>query len=239
MGFSLDLPTLEPETRRDLELDQGVPWSRRDTRGMQNSAPRIAVIVAHPRRRSFTVSMAEAFAATARIAGAEVTVRDLYRLRFDPRLRAEEMPDHLGATVRPDVTRERHAIADAEVFAFFYPLWFNATPAMMKGYIDRVFGMDFGYTARHHGGNQPLLGGRKMVTFTSSGAPQDWVERSGAWAAMQKHFDEHFAAMTGMEIIGHHNFGSAGGAMRKDVIDQHRAEVTRRARRIVSVYQRE
>lgn len=206
---------------------------------MPDAAPRIAVIVAHPRRRSFTVAMAQAFADAARSGGAEVIERDLYRLRFDPRLRADEMPDHLGAVVRPDVAREREAIAGADIFAFFYPLWFNATPAMMKGYVDRVFGMDFGYSARRHGGNQPLLGGRKMVTFTSSGAPQDWVERSGAWAAMQQHFDEHFAAMTGMEIIGHHNVGGVGGGMRPDVLDRRRAEVAERARRVVAAYRRE
>ena len=202
---------------------------------MESRPLRLAVIVAHPRRRSFTVAMAEAFATAAREAGAEVALRDLYRLRFDPRLRADEMPDHLGARVRPDVARERDAIAGSDIFAFFYPLWFNATPAMMKGYVDRVFGMDFGYAARR-GGNEPLLGGRKMVTFTSSGAPQDWVERSGAWAAMQTHFDEHFAAVTGMEIIGHHNIGGVGGGMRRDVVERHREEVAARARRIAEVY---
>lgn len=211
----------------------------RDNEPMQPSAPRIAILIAHPRRRSFTVAMADAFAGAARAGGAEVVERDLYRLGFDPRLKAGEMPDHLGAKIRPDVVREREAIAGADIFAFFYPLWFNATPAMMKGYIDRVFGMDFGYTARRHGGNQPLLGGRKMITFTSSGAPQDWVERSGAWAAMQAHFDAHFAAVTGMEIIGHHNVGGVGGGMRKDVVQRHQREIAGRARRIVDVYRRD
>ena len=206
---------------------------------MENQALRIALIVAHPRRRSFTVAMAEAFAEAARAAGAEVEERDLYRLRFDPRLRAGEMPDHLGAMVRPDVAREREAIADADIFAFFYPLWFNATPAMMKGYADRVFGMDFGYTARLSGGNKPMLGGRKMITFTSSGAPQEWVERSGAWASMQEHFDAHFAAITGLEIIGHHNIGGVVGGMRKDVIQRHQGDIADRTRRIVAAYGRD
>lgn len=206
---------------------------------MQTTAPRIAVIAAHPRKRSFTLTMAAAFAEAARAGGCAVDVRDLYRLRFDPRLRAEEIPDHLGVTVRSDVARERSAIAGADIFAFFYPLWFNATPAMMKGYVDRVFGMDFGYSAFHEGGNQPLLGGRKMVTFTSSGAPQNWVEASGAWSAMREHFDAHFAAMTGMEIIGHHNFGSVGGGMRKETVENHRLEVQERCRRIVAAYRRD
>ncbi len=182
--------------------------------------------------------MSQAFAEAAREAGAEVVERDLYRLRFDPRLRAEAMPDHLGAAVRADVQREREAIAGADIFAFFYPLWFNATPAMMKGYVERVFGMDFGYTARQLGGNQPLLGGRKMVTFTSSGAPQDWVEQTGAWESMQKHFDQHFASMTGMEIIGHHNVGGIGGGMSREAVERHRKAVAERAGRIVAVYQR-
>jgi len=203
---------------------------------MQPSAPRIAVLVAHPRRRSFTVALAETFAATTRLAGAEVVVRDLYRLRFDPRLRSDELPDRL--IVRPDVARERAALSDADIFAFFYPLWFNAAPAIMKGYVERVFGMGFGYSAPRDGGNQPLLAGRKMIIFTSSGAPQDWVESSGAWAAMQKHFDEHFAAMTGLEIIGHHNVGGVTGGMRKDVVQRHRLEISNRARRIVETYSR-
>ena len=169
--------------------------------------------------------MASAFAEIAR-----GRLRDLYRLRFDPR--AGQMPAHLGAVVRPDVARERAAIAGADIFAFFYPLWFNATPAM-KGYVERVFAMDFGYSAIHGGGNQPLLGGRKMITFTSSGAPQDWVETSGAWSAMQKHFDEHFAAMAGMEIIGHHTVGGVGKGMRKDVVERCRAEVQNRAEDMV------
>lgn len=206
---------------------------------MQIPHPRIAVIIAHPRRRSFTVAMAQAFADAARAAGAEVVERDLYRLGFNPVLRAGEMPDHLGAVARPDVVREREAIARSDIFAFFYPLWFNATPAMMKGYVDRVFGMGFGYTALHQGGNQPMLAGRKMISFTSSGAPQDWVERSGAWASMQAHFDAHFAAMTGLEIIGHHNIGDIVSGLRKDVVRRHGETVANRARRIVANYRRD
>jgi NAD(P)H dehydrogenase (quinone) len=200
---------------------------------MPKSAPRIAVLVAHPRRRSFTITMSTAFARAARAAGTEVVERDLYRLRFDPRLRAAEMPDHPRPVVRPDAARERAAIADADIFAFFYPLWFNATPAMMKGYVDRVFGAGFGYTAQQHGGNQPGLRGRRMIAFTSSGAPQDWVERSGAWAAMQTHFDAHFSAMTGLENIAHHNFGGVVGGLRDDVVERHRASVAAGDRRLV------
>ncbi|WP_332654442.1 NAD(P)H-dependent oxidoreductase [Brevundimonas sp.] len=196
---------------------------------------RIALVLVHPRKRSFTATMAGAFAQAAREAGAGVEVRDLYRLRFDPRLRASEMPDHPGFRPRADVLAEREAIGKADVFAFFYPLWFNGPPAMLKGYVERVFGLGFGYSPIRHGGNQPMLEGRRLVAFTSSGAPQDWVECSGAWTALRENFDNHLAAMTGLELIGHHNFGDVGAGLSRKRIEACAAEVGELARRIVSM----
>lgn len=191
------------------------------------------LIVAHPRVHSFTMAMAEAYDAAARGEGAEVDLRDLYRMDFDPLLHPGEMPDHDGFAPRADVVSERSAIGDADVFVFFYPLWFNAPPAMLKGYVERVFGMGFGYSSFGRDGNRPLLGGRKLASFTSSGAPQHWVERSGAWDAMRKHFDDHFAAVTGLEVIGHYNIGGVHGELREDVVERHAASVADQARQIM------
>lgn len=191
-----------------------------------------ALIVAHPRVRSFTMTMAEAYAEAARHEGVEVVLRDLYRLGFDPLLHMEELPDHEGFQPRADVLSERSAIGDADVFAFFYPLWFNAPPAMLKGYVDRVFGMGFGYSRYGLEGNQPLLAGRKLVSFTSSGAPQAWVESSGAWDAMRRHFDDHLANVTGLELIGHHNIGDVVPGLREDVVQGHARDIAGIAKRI-------
>lgn len=190
------------------------------------------LIVVHPRARSFTMAMAEAYATAARQEGAEVDLRDLYRMGFDPLLHAQELADHDGSRPRADVVDERAAIGDADLFAFFYPLWFNAAPAMLKGYVERVFGMGFGYSPFTREGNQPLLSGRKLVSFTSSGAPQHWVESSGAWDAMRRHFDDHFAAVTGLESLGHYNIGGIGSGVRGDVVQRHAEEVAARARAI-------
>lgn len=191
-----------------------------------------ALIVAHPRIRSFTMTMAEAYAEAARHEGVEVVLRDLYRLGFDPLLHMEELPDHEGFQPRADVLSERSAIGDADVFGFFYPLWFNAPPAVLKGYVDRVFGMEFGYSRYGMEGNQPLLAGRKLVSFTSSGAPQAWVESSGAWDAMRRHFDDHLANVTGLELIGHHNIGDVVPGLREDVVQGHARDIAGIAKRI-------
>ena len=171
-------------------------------------------------RLNVAAALAQAYAAAAREEGTEAVVRGLYRLGFDPLLQADELPDHEGFQPRADVLSERAVIGDADVFAFFYPLWFNAPPAMLKGYVERVFCMGFGYSSFGLDGNQPMLSGRRLVSFTSS-APQHWVERSGAWDAMRKHFDDHLASVTGLDLIGHHNIGGVAPGMRADVVSEH------------------
>ena len=166
-----------------------------------------ALIVSHPNEHSFTLAMAQAYAAELETQGHGVVVRDLYRLGFDPRLQADEVPGTAGFAPREDVEIERGLLKDVAAFSFFYPVWFNAPPAMQKGYIDRVFGMGFGY-GMGGGGNEPLLVGRSLISFTSSGAPKSWMVETGAWDAMRKLFDEHVAGVCGLTVLDHVHFGA-------------------------------
>src|SRR4249920_388786 len=104
-----------------------------------------AVIVAHPKVQSFTMSVANAYCEAAAGKGHDVLLRDLYRMNFAPCLGAEEIPVPGGFAPGGDVLQERNLLADVNVFTFVYPFWMNAQPAMLKGYIDRVFGMGFAY----------------------------------------------------------------------------------------------
>ena len=165
-----------------------------------------ALVIAHPSAHSFTMTMAQAYARALGKLGHEVVVRDLYRMDFDPRLGERELPSLAGFEAGEDVKAERELLRDRNAFAFFYPVWFNAPPAMLKGYIDRVFGMGFGY-GMGKGGNEPLLSGRSLVSFSSSGAPKRWMVETGAWDAMRKLFDEHVAAVCGLKVVDHLHFG--------------------------------
>src|SRR5947209_2318400 len=104
-----------------------------------------ALIIAHPKSESFTAAAAEAYRAACEELGHRTVIRDLYRLEFDPRLGAQEMPWSAGFQPGADVRAERALIADCDAFAFFYPLWLNTPPAMLKGYMERVFGFGFAY----------------------------------------------------------------------------------------------
>ena len=179
-----------------------------------------AVIAAHPEPKSFTLSVAHAYCQAVASAGQEAVLHDLYAMKFDPCLKASEIAGHTDFGPGDDVKAERTALKDADVFVFVYPFWINAAPAILKGYMDRVFGLGFAYGPKGSA-EQPLLKGRKMLSFTSSGAPTDWVESSGAGAAERLLFDRHLAALSGLEVLDHIHFGGIVPGIRADVVTRH------------------
>ena len=90
-----------------------------------------AVIVAHPNPTSLSLELAQAYAQAVRGLGQHCVVRDLYRIGFDPCLKAEELPGAPGYRCAPDVQRERDLIGAARVFAFVYAFWFIAPPSIL------------------------------------------------------------------------------------------------------------
>ena len=191
------------------------------------------IILAHPSLDSFNAAMASTYADAVRALGDEADVRDLYRMKFDPRLAADELPWAPSFSPHADVQAERLALADTGVFVFVYPLWFNAPPAMLKGYVDRVFGMGFGYEPGP-GGNEPGLDGRKLVSLTSTGAPDHWVNQTGAVATLRHAFDDHLAAVCGLTVIDHINFGGIVPGIRPDAVATLLEAVRRLARQRVA-----
>ncbi len=139
--------------------------------------------------------------------GEHVILRDLYAMAFDPCLRAEELPTDAGFAAGPDVVGERQILAGLDSFIFVYPFWFNAPPAILKGYVDRVFSMGFGYSPVF-GGTEPLLVGKRLTTFSTSGAPEHWVNSTGALKALMAVFDLHLAGVCGLAVVEHRHFGS-------------------------------
>jgi len=179
-----------------------------------------AVIAAHPAVHSFTMAVAGAYCDAVTAKGQQAMLRDLYRMNFAPTLDVDELPRGTGFAPGADVVEERAILARVNVFAFIYPFWLNTQPAMMKGYIERVFGFGFAYGGTG-AGNVPLLKGRRMISFTSSGAPMDWVVSTGNFDAARKLFDEYFAAVCGLEVVDHVHFGGVVPGIRADAVARH------------------
>lgn len=166
-----------------------------------------AIIFANPRSTSFTASVAQAYAAAVSASGHQAIIRDLYGMGFAPCLKDSELPFADDFSPAADVIAERALLRDCEVFALVYPLWLNSPPAILKGYLERVFGFGFAFGGDGHS-YTPLLGGRNLISFTSSGAPEAWLSQTGARDAIETLFDRYFAELCGMKSLGHFHFGN-------------------------------
>jgi len=167
-----------------------------------------ALIVGHPDPESLTMAMVARYAQTVTALGHAHIVRDLYRMDFDPRLKLTEMPDRPIWSTSPDAAAERELLKDVDVFAFIYPLWFNSPPAIVKGYIDRIFGAGFGYAELRHGGLEPLLSGRQLITVTASGSSTAWLNEQGSWESLRSLFDTYLGRVCGLRVRPHIHFDS-------------------------------
>jgi NAD(P)H dehydrogenase (quinone) len=96
-------------------------------------------------------------------------------------------------------------IRAAAAVTLIYPLWWLSMPAMMKGYVDRVFARGFAYES-HEGIVRGLLTGKKAVLMTVSGAPLPLLVKSGNWNAVQVLQDTHVLRSTGFELLEHLHF---------------------------------
>ncbi len=190
-----------------------------------------AVILAHPSRKSLNAAIARTYREAAERLGHQVVTRDLYAMRFDPCLKAAEIPGPKPPVFRPDVRREREMLADVDVFAFVYPFWFNAPPAILKGYVDRVFGLGFGFQP-DFGGTKPGLAGRKLISFTTSGAPEQWVRDTGALSALTRLFDSHLGGVCGLTVVDHAHYGGMVSGISEEAF----AEVIGKVRTTVSAH---
>ncbi|RAK62873.1 NAD(P)H-dependent oxidoreductase [Phenylobacterium kunshanense] len=187
-----------------------------------------AVVLAHPAAGSLNAAIARAYAETVQARGHAVVVRDLYALGFDPCLKAEEIPGPGEPRFGPDVVAERAELADAEVFVFVYPIWFNGPPAILKGYVDRVFGMGFGFRPAF-GGTEPALSGRRLISFTTSGAPDAWMNQTGALEGLRRLFDAHLAGTTGLTVADHVHFGGMVSGITEEAFEEVIEAVRRKA----------
>ena len=107
---------------------------------------RILVILGHPSTSSLCCALADTYTHRAKSAGHDVRVLRLGQLTFDPVL-------HHGYTqiqpLEPDLLSAQSDILWATHLTFVFPIWWGGIPALMKGFLDRIFlpGFAFKYRA--------------------------------------------------------------------------------------------
>lgn len=137
----------------------------------------ILVVFCHPAGESFVRTILADLTARLEADGHAVRVLDLYAERFAPALGAEAWQAHRQdrAFEAADLDPHIAALREAEGMVFVYPNWWFGLPAMLKGWLDRVwrpgvaFAMKDGVFQIHH-----LTRITRFAVVTTYGSPR-WV----------------------------------------------------------------
>ncbi|RJE90407.1 flavodoxin family protein [Paenibacillus sp. 1011MAR3C5] len=161
------------------------------------------IIYAHPRKESFNHAILETSVRGLRQKGHEVVVRDLYAMKFQPVISSSEILGGVGE----DIEQEQEYLKWAEVITFIYPIWWTGLPAIVKGYIERVFSYGFAY--RYVNGEQKgMLKGKKAVVINTLGKSHAEYVASGMDRALLLTSDKGIFEYCGMEVQQHVFFES-------------------------------
>jgi len=153
---------------------------------------RVLIVYAHHEPSSFNGALLRESVAALREAGHEVVVSDLYAMGFDPvsdrrnfttvadpsRLRQQTEEAHASAHdgYAPALQAEMDKVAACDLLIFQFPIWWLGLPAILKGWVDKVFAV-----GRAYGGGRWFEGGvfagkRAMCTVTVGGLGQSYSE---------------------------------------------------------------
>uniref|UniRef100_A0AAU2JI39 NAD(P)H oxidoreductase n=1 Tax=Streptomyces sp. NBC_00049 TaxID=2903617 RepID=A0AAU2JI39_9ACTN len=130
---------------------------------------RTLLVLAHPRSDSLTAQVADRTRRALEAAGGSVDLLDLYAEDFDPRLTPADEPDWTDRDKEysPEVRAHIRRIEAADDMIVVFPVWWYSPPAVLKGWIDRVWNYGFAY-----GRSTPRLGGKRMLWLALLAEPK-------------------------------------------------------------------
>lgn len=104
----------------------------------------ILMITAHPNPHSLTTEISKQVQNSIDTSH-NLKVLNLYQEQFDPVLKFDDQHLRRDLAFDPETARYRDLVAWADQFIFIFPIWWGGMPAILKGFIDRVFVAGFAY----------------------------------------------------------------------------------------------
>ena len=179
----------------------------------------VLLVLAHPERRSFNGAMFDTAHAALQAAGHTVVTSDLYRMGFDPvsdrrnftsamdsgylKLQAEEIWASETGGFAPDVEAEIAKIEAADLMIWQFPLWWFGLPAILKGWVDRVFAMGRVYGNGHIYDTGKFKGKRALLSLTTGGPEAAYLKDgfNGDLDAILKPMQRGMLNFTGFSVL--------------------------------------
>jgi len=161
----------------------------------------VLIVHAHSEAQSLTSSLKNLAVETLTAQGHQVEVSDLYAMHWKAVADATDFPTRKNAdrlhyasesgnafatgTQPADVVAEQQKLLWADAVILTFPLWWYSTPAILKGWVERVYALGFAYGVGEHGGERwgdrfgegTLAGRRAMVVVNIGGREPQYSER--------------------------------------------------------------
>ncbi|MGW4355460.1 NAD(P)H oxidoreductase [Nocardia sp. NPDC004582] len=134
--------------------------------GIEQHIRTALVVVAHHRSDSLTAHLAARTVARLESDGYRVDLLDLRAEGFDPRMTEADQPDwgDREKLYSPEVHEHMDRVLAADVVIAVFPVYWASVPALLKGWIDRVWNYGFAY-----GRSKPRLAGKRMLWLGLAG----------------------------------------------------------------------
>ena len=145
---------------------------------------RTLIVYCHPNPQSFSAALFTAAQKTLASRGHELRCIDLYAERFDPVLSLSERIDYLPNPKAIEAKVQAHvdALRWCEHILFVFPVWFYGPPAMLKGWLERVWLPGVAFLPPPHKGKTALAGLQhiqRLTVITHGGSPWWWLKLIG------------------------------------------------------------
>jgi len=164
------------------------------------------IIYAHPNPKSFNHAILEEVEKKVRQSGKTYQVRDIYTLTFNPILSAPDFIAFQNGQALPDIKAEQDLIRQAKTLIFIYPIWWFNMPAILKGYIDRVFSPGFAYSTDKKEGLKGLLTDKQVIILNTTGGPEENYKKFGFDEALKTTIEVGTFGLCGMTVVLHKYF---------------------------------
>lgn len=181
----------------------------------------VLIVFAHPEGKSLNGSLKELAVDVLNSEGHQVQVSDLYNMKWKAVLDKDDFPERMNQeffnpiaeqfnsvkndNIPLDIKREMDKVLWADVIIFQFPVWWSNFPAILKGWIDRVFYNGFAFNAvEMKFYKDGLLKGKKgMLSFTTGASRELYTDKGphGEIEVLVNYFNHLLFEFVGMDAL--------------------------------------
>ena len=148
---------------------------------------KILIINGHPDKESYCFALADAYKKGVLNSDAELKEININELDFNPNL---QYGYRKRTILEPDLLETQEKIKWANHLVWIYPVWWGSYPAILKGFIDRVFLPGFAFEKRENSvWWDKLLTGKTARVISTLDQPAwyyKWINKQPSHSSIKK-----------------------------------------------------